>query len=177
MNLFLPDLSVTSFQALNPAKLKCRGIRLLFCDVDNTLSCLEDRGHSRQAARFLENLRACGIEPVLFTNNTRAHLHKVFGDHPQWASCTFCCKPLPFAMWRELRARNLAPSQAAILGDQLFTDILAGSLAGVTTILSGRLGAQDRAETRVMRLAENVVLSHLEKKGKLKRENNHVRLL
>ena len=44
-------------------------------------------------------------------------------------------KPLPFPLWRALKKMDIPPRQAAIIGDQIFTDILCGRLAGCTSIL------------------------------------------
>lgn len=177
MNLFLPRQAVDSFRDLDLALLKARVIHLLLCDVDNTLSIIGDQGCSPQAARFLDEVRKAGIQPVLFTNNFQAHALKVMHGHPNVEMHTFACKPLPFSFWWMMRKKHLKPSQVAVLGDQLFTDMLGGNLSGCYTILSSPLSKEERRDTKLMRKLEEMVYTSLEKSNKLKREENHVRIL
>lgn len=177
MNLFLPRQAVDSFRDLNLADLKARGIHLLLCDVDNTLSILGDNGCSREAVQFLHDVRKAGIHPILFTNNTKAHALRVMHGHPDVEMHTFVCKPLPISFWRMMIQKRLKPSQVAVLGDQLFTDMLGGNLSGCYTILSLPLSKEERRDTKLMRKMENLVYTSLEKSGKLVRKENHVRIL
>lgn len=177
MNLFLPDLAVDSYKELDLAALKAAGIRLLLCDVDNTISVLGDTACHDDVTNFLHKVKASGLDVVLFTNNTRAHALRVLHGKPDVPLRTFVCKPLPFSIWRVLLEKRLAPSQAAVFGDQLFTDILGGSLAGVKTILSAPLSEKERKDTQFLRRLEERVYASLERKGKLKREGHHVRIL
>lgn len=177
MRLFLPDQAVARYDRLDLRTLQKAGIRLLFCDVDNTLCDVTSGGCSREAAAFLVSLKRAQIIPVLFTNNTRAHFERVFAGHPDCASVTFCCKPLPFSIRQVLRAYGLRPSQAAILGDQLYTDMLAGHLAGIRTILCMPLSTQERPDTKLMRRLEEPLYRSMERRGFLKREEHDVRIL
>lgn len=173
MKFLNPDYYVRSFKSLQPVKLKKAGIRLLFCDIDNTLAVLGQEGCSEDNAAFLERMKRCGIEVVLMTNNTKKHTEQVLGGRPDCQVETFCLKPSPTRLWMELSRRNLKPSQAAILGDQLFTDMLAGRLAGVMTVLTAPLSEKERSDTKVMRFFENFVYEKLEKEGQMKRGMFH----
>lgn len=177
MNLFLPDYAVDSYQSLDVYNLKNQGIRLLFVDIDNTLTTEQDAAIRPQAVEFLNRLIQAGMIPVLFTNNTKKHVERVLHGYPDIHLQTFVCKPLPFSIWRVLMHYRLQPAQAAVFGDQLFTDILGGQLAGVKTILSSPLTQDERMDTKILRKLENIVYGRLERKGKLKRRGQHVRIL
>lgn len=177
MPLLLPDESVQRFEHVDLHKLYRDGIRILFVDIDNTVSAFTDIACSGAAAAFLNACRRTGIEPVLFTNNTKAHARKVMAGRPEGALLTFCLKPMPFSILRMLTLRHLKPSQAAVLGDQLFTDMLAGKLAGTRTILCGKRSEKERKDTSVMRFFENIVYTRYEKRGLIDRRNGYVRIL
>ena len=67
-------------------------------------------------------------------------------------------KPLPFAFRRAL-ARVGAPAQeTAVVGDQLFTDILGGNLLGMRTLLVCPLSSSDLPHTLFLRMLEARVL-------------------
>ena len=53
------------------------------------------------------------------------------------------CKPLTIGMTRACKKFGLAPQQVAIVGDQLFTDILGGKWKGMRSILTEPLHLED----------------------------------
>ena len=60
---------------------------------------------------------------------------------------------------RALTLLNAAPTETAMVGDQLFTDIVAGNRLGLTTILVNPLSPREFIGTRlVSRTAERFVL-------------------
>jgi len=67
-------------------------------------------------------------------------------------------KPLPFGIRRAMRDIGVPPSQCVLVGDQIFTDILGGSLAGVMTILAEPITASDMAHTKVLRRLERRIM-------------------
>lgn len=168
-NLLAPERYVRAFRNISPAKLKAQGIRLLMCDVDNTLVTIHHTECPPDLAAFADSLKREGIEIVLVSNNTRAHVDRVLKNRPDLPIRTFCCKPFPFALQKILRDYKITPDQAAIAGDQLFTDILGGNLLGMHTILCQPLSDQERKDTQFVRKAEELVYRRLEKEGKLKR--------
>ena len=177
MKLMLPDYTVDHFALLDLPRLKRQGIKILFCDIDNTISKIGDTACSPEAFRFIERVRSYGIEPILFTNNTKAHVERVLGGYPDVELISFTCKPFPFSFWRALKKRHLKTHEAVVLGDQLFTDILGGQIAGIETVLCAPLSENERKDTQFLRLLENQVYQFWENKGKLRREDGHVRLL
>ena len=67
-------------------------------------------------------------------------------------------KPLPFAFLRALSKVGAHRSEAAVVGDQLFTDILGGRLLGMRTILVAPLSQTDLPHTLILRRLEALVL-------------------
>jgi len=56
------------------------------------------------------------------------------------------------------------------VGDQLFTDILAGNRLGVPTVLTAPLGPREPLRTRMLRRVERLVLAALAGRGIVPRE-------
>lgn len=177
MSVLFPKMTVQSFQFLDLQQLKAQGIKVLFVDVDNTITTEQNDGISKEAFQFLLEVKRVGIEPVIFSNNFKFHVNRVLGGFPDVALCTFVCKPLPFAYLWQMAKRKMRPSRCAVLGDQLFTDILGGNLVRTFTILTKPLTKQERNDTKIMRGLENFVYSRWEKQGKISREDDYVRIL
>jgi HAD superfamily phosphatase (TIGR01668 family) len=67
-------------------------------------------------------------------------------------------KPLPFAFRRIARELGLDIGACAVVGDQIFTDILGGGLAGAVTVLVDPLTHADMLHTRILRRLERVIM-------------------
>lgn len=154
--LLKPDLEVTSFRQLDPVRLKEYGIRLLICDIDNTLVAYDDPDSNREVEAFLKAIREADIHTALMSNNFSWRVERFARDLGLEKVYAFAMKPMPFSYWKACRDFGLKPEQAAILGDQLFTDTLGGSLAGVWTILSHPLVNRERFDTRILRRLERL---------------------
>jgi hypothetical protein len=126
---------VERVELIDPEALKTAGIRALLLDRDNTCvprdaSCAPD-----SVVKWLEDVRAAGIATCMVSNNT--HVKDVSRSASE-LGCDYeaaAFKPLPFAIKRALRHLGVPPQQACMVGDQLFTDVIAGNAAGVRTIL------------------------------------------
>ena len=71
-------------------------------------------------------------------------------------------KPLPWGVWSALRKLHSPPAETAIVGDQLFADVMAGRLAGVRSILVEPIHPEEEPWfTRLKRLPERFVLARL----------------
>ncbi|WP_295562054.1 HAD hydrolase-like protein, partial [uncultured Holdemanella sp.] len=79
------------------------------------------------------------------------------------------CKPFPFCFKKAMKDHGLKANQIAILGDQMYTDILGGNIWGLYTILTAPIAIKDRNITKVFRFFEELIYGYLEKKKLLKR--------
>jgi predicted HAD superfamily phosphohydrolase YqeG len=59
---------------------------------------------------------------------------------------------------RAIRMLALPNEKIAMVGDQLFTDVLSGKLCGLYTILTEPIEAKDFALTKVFRFFERMIL-------------------
>ena len=59
-------------------------------------------------------------------------------------------KPLPFGFLRAKRCLQLRRREIAVVGDQLFTDVLGGKLCGLYTILTEPIERKDLAVTQIL---------------------------
>ena len=135
MKLFTPDYYVESYRALDVERLKQHGIRLLVCDIDNTLAAHDEPLPDDAAKAFVKRVRDAGIQVVFISNNKRERVER-------FASCfdakcyPFARKPLKQTYRKMLRELRYAPHQVAVLGDQLLTDMLGANRMHFYTILT-----------------------------------------
>jgi HAD superfamily phosphatase (TIGR01668 family) len=133
-------------------------IQALVLDVDRTLlprrsACLPPSAELwlREAHRHL---------PIhLFSNNPSRRRIAAVAEPLGVPFTTSAGKPRRSALRRVLAELALPPEQVALLGDRLFTDVLAGNRLGLYTVLvkpidpEGRPCQQDRLQNLELRMA------------------------
>jgi HAD superfamily phosphatase (TIGR01668 family) len=118
-----------------------RGIRALVLDVDRTL--LPHRGSELPPAMERWLRRAQDSLPLhLFSNNpSRSRIGGV-AARLGVPFTTSAGKPRRGALRRVLDGLNLPAAQVALVGDRVFTDVLAGNRLGLFTVLVKPVNAQ-----------------------------------
>ncbi|MEG2074307.1 MAG: YqeG family HAD IIIA-type phosphatase, partial [Angelakisella sp.] len=118
-----------------PVDFFCKkGITTLLLDVDNTLTTHNNRETDDKVMQWLCDIRAVGICPMILSNNTNKRV-KPFAEKLGMGYIANAMKPLPMRLHKSLSLMKAEASQVAVIGDQIYTDVLCGRLAGCTTIL------------------------------------------
>lgn len=169
MRWFQPRYYVKNFEHISIPHLKKEGIRLLLCDIDNTLVSYDDKKPNEKVVRFIDSIQESGIDVSLCSNATKERATRFSEDLHVKETYYFSCKPLPMKFHKALKEHHLQANQVALIGDQLFTDMLGGNLAGLYTILTAPISEKDSIPTKINRCFEQIIYHWLEKKGKLKR--------
>ena len=166
LKLFTPNYYIHKFNALRPDYLKEHGISLLVCDIDNTLVAHDVAHPDEEVLRFLNAIKASGIQIVFISNNVEERV-KTFAKGLNIPYYPFAMKPLPKTYWRMLKDTGVKKQQVAMLGDQLLTDVLGANLAGLHTILTAPVVERDLACTKINRKVEQIVFTLLKKTNRL----------
>jgi HAD superfamily phosphatase (TIGR01668 family) len=151
--LFYPDISLHRVEDITPDLLKEHQITALVLDVDNTLTTHNNPDVSPQVLAWLDSMRAQDIRMILLSNNSASRVT----PFAQALGLDFVArgnKPLASGFRRCRKKLGLPKENMAIVGDQLFTDILGGRLFGCKTILVDILESEDTAFFRFKRRVE-----------------------
>ncbi|KRN14156.1 hydrolase, had superfamily [Lactobacillus gigeriorum DSM 23908 = CRBIP 24.85] len=147
------------------------GIKAVFSDLDNTLLAWNKFETAKEMDRFNQKLAKAGIKLVVISNNNAERVGKVLDPY----GIEFVAKskkPLPFAIIREVEELGLKKDEVMMVGDQLITDMQAGNLAGVKTVLVKPLVETDKWNTRINRFFEKIIFLFLNLKRRIKFEEN-----
>lgn len=169
MALLRPKYYVSNFEHINIDRLKKQGIQLLLCDIDNTLVSYDEPHPSQSVIAFIKKVKAAGIEVALCSNATKQRATRFSKDLDVSKTYYFSMKPLPFNFIKAKKEHGLKMHQMAIIGDQMFTDMLGGNLWGLYTILTAPIAIKDRGMTKISRFFENIVYSFFEKTNTFKK--------
>ena len=105
---------------------------------------------------WLEEMRRLGIKMTVLSNNTKKRvepLAKELGlDY-----ISFACKPLTVGISRALKKMRLPKNSVALVGDQIFTDIIGGNLKRMPTILVEPFHMEDKPSFKLKRKLESVL--------------------
>ena len=120
---------------ISGSALAAEGITLLLADLDNTLVPYGVPLPTGEVRGWKEELQAAGVTLFVLSNNRHADRPRVFCEALGIPFLGHAGKPKAGSFFQAMEQMGVSRSQTAIVGDQIFTDILGGSRAGVTTIL------------------------------------------
>lgn len=158
--LFRPCYTIDTIYHLNTDKLRQMDIKAIFSDLDNTLLAWNKFETAKEMDRLNRKLAQAQIKLVVISNNNAVRVGKVLDPyHIDFVAKSK--KPLPFAINKKRRSMGLAKKQVLMVGDQLITDIQAGNLAGVKSVLVKPLIKTDKWNTRINRFFEKIIFYFL----------------
>jgi len=157
MALFFPDYSFRRIYEIPARFFLDRGIRALFIDVDNTLTTHDNPVPHERVLDWLEEQRAAGLRLLVLSNNTRERVAP-FAERLGLEYVADAKKPLPFPLWKALKGMGLSPQEAAVIGDQVFTDVLCGRFSRCLSVLVEPMQEEDWGFLAVKRRWEKVIL-------------------
>jgi HAD superfamily phosphatase (TIGR01668 family) len=152
-----PDLYYRSVGTIDLAGLRSLGVRALLVDLDNTLLPRDTSEFPDEAIHFAARIHESGMVACLVSNNWHARVHAAARELG-FELVPKALKPLPCGFRAGLRLLGASAGEAAVIGDQLFTDVLGGNLLGMTTVLVAPLSRTDLPHTLVLRRLEALVL-------------------
>ena len=119
---------------VTPEFLREHGIRLLMLDFDNTMLPYTSRTPTPELLRWIDGMKRSGIS-LCVVSNSRKPKSASFCKAHNLACITHSKKPGGKGIRRCLARFDAAPGEAALAGDQIFTDVLGANCAGAASIL------------------------------------------
>lgn len=158
-NLIFPKLFVPTLFHISLPELKEKGIKAIIFDLDNTIIAWNCDEIEAETVLWIRNLKKYGFDCCIVSNNLTnrvCNIAKILNV----AYVSKGYKPLSFGFRRALNHFSLRPSQVAVVGDQIFTDILGGNYLELYTILVKPLSTHEFIGTKFMRIIEKFLLKN-----------------
>ena len=130
----LPKCIAEALTDITPEFLHQRDIRLLMLDFDNTIVPYTTDIPTEKMRAWLEAMNASPVKIAIVSNSKNDRLIR-FCEAYHLDYIMRAHKPRPKGLLECMQRFGFTPEHSAIVGDQIFTDTLAGNLAGVTPIL------------------------------------------
>ncbi|HEY5256930.1 MAG TPA: YqeG family HAD IIIA-type phosphatase [Candidatus Baltobacteraceae bacterium] len=155
--MFRPDRFAPRLKDVSLEELAGAGLRGLIVDLDNTLLGFRETELAAEHLEWIRQARDRGFAICMLSNNFSDRVTAI-AQRLEIASVPNALKPLPFGFLRAKRILGLPRRQIAVVGDQLFTDVLGGKLCGHYTILTEPIEGKDFPITRLFRFFERLML-------------------
>jgi len=157
LRLVTSHYRIDCVEELTPARLGEWGLEALLLDVDCTLKAYTASEVSPRVAAWLGELRAAGIGLCLVSNGRGRRIAR-FAQRMGLPYVAIALKPLPWGLRRAVRQRGFDRRRTAMVGDQVFADVMAARLAGLTSIWVRPIRPEEEPwVTRVKRPLERLV--------------------
>lgn len=134
LKLLYPDVYLSSLFHLDLDLLKQRDIRAILFDLDNTIVPRDGEKLEPAVEKWLQDLLKQGFSLAVVSNNGYQRVNALIGSLSIPAVAR-AVKPMKRAFKKAMRLLNVEGQNTAVLGDQIFTDILGGNRLKLFTIL------------------------------------------
>ena len=154
--LFKPTFWLKNVLAIDEEFLKKNRVRALVLDMDNTLSMHGNPAEEDGVMDWLDEMRRLGIRMRVVSNNTKRRVAPLAAKLGLEYTANGA-KPLAFGVLRAVKAMGVPRSRTLVVGDQIFTDVMAGNFAGIRTVLVEPFHLEKTWTFRLKRKAESLV--------------------
>lgn len=166
IKLFNPKKYVKDFRYVDLNDLKKHNIKLIICDIDNTLVAHDESHPNEDVLAFVRRVKEAGFDFCLISNNFNDRV-TIFAKDLNVPTYPMAKKPLKLTYKKIVKEMGYQSHEIASIGDQIMTDVLGGNRMKIYTILTSPLVERDIASTKINRKFENIVFKLLAKKGYL----------
>jgi HAD superfamily phosphatase (TIGR01668 family) len=134
LRILTPHHRIASVLELTPDRLRGLGLESLLLDADGTLKRYTSDECAPGVAEWLSLLKQAGFGLCLVSNGLGERIGR-FAEKADLPFVPKAVKPLPRGCRLAMRKKGFRRESTAMVGDQLFADVMAGRLAGIVTFL------------------------------------------
>ncbi|MBQ1989124.1 MAG: YqeG family HAD IIIA-type phosphatase [Clostridia bacterium] len=151
--LLKPKIKLKRITDISLSILKKYDIDTLILDVDNTMSTHHGQVLTDGLSDWIDMMHKNNIGLIVLSNSKEQRV-KPFAEKINLPYISLGLKPLPFGYFKALKKGGSKRKNTAIVGDQIFTDILGGNIVGVKTILLTPIKPEDGISFKIRRKIE-----------------------
>lgn len=151
-----PDLYYPDIFTIDLKLLEGEGIKGFICDIDNTIVPWSEERILQEVIEWFAEVQRKGFKVCLVSNGIDDRVN-FFSRRLSLPAVGQAVKPAKRAFKLAKAKLDLRTHEIAVIGDQIFTDILGGNRMGFMTILVDPLSKKEFFTTKIMRLLEKLV--------------------
>ncbi len=155
MNLY-PKIYLNNVQEITYEMLEQNNIEGFILDVDNTLIDYY-KNMPEGIPNWCNKLKEKGICFCIASNSNKKEKVKTVAKKLEIPYIYFAKKPLKMGLKKAASIMGLEPAKVAVVGDQIFTDVLGANRSGMFSILVEPMEEKDILVTVIKRPIENYI--------------------
>lgn len=144
-------------------------IKGLILDVDNTLIDF-DRKMINGAEEWIDSMKANGIKCIILSNSNKLDKVTMVAKNLDLPFIYFGTKPLKRGFKKAKKILELENENIAVIGDQIFTDVIGANRSRMFPILVNPIAKKDIWATKLKRPIEELIVRSYVNKQKKKEE-------
>lgn len=165
-----PDYIARSLSGVSLAKLSERGISVLLIDLDNTIAPWKSQDFLPETLKWLE--RARRDFDIYILSNGGSERVAYTAELLKTKYITKAKKPNKKRLEQIFGQYGLKPEKTAVIGDQLYTDVLSARRMGACSVLLNPISKREYIFTKFNRLREYYPRKKIYKGMKYMEEDN-----
>lgn len=134
MLIFLPNYIFPKITDITPEFLQERSISLLLMDFDNTMLPYTTNLPTQELLDWAARMNDCGITLCIVSNSKKPRVPD-FSEKYGVPCVTRAAKPFSKGIREAMARYGAEKSHTALVGDQIYTDVLGANCAGVTSLI------------------------------------------
>lgn len=154
---FHPNFRFRSIKNIDDGFFSSNGIKFAILDIDNTLVAYTRRKADENARSFLNRLERENIKYAFVSNNHKERVREFAAEFNAFY-VNDSLKPFLFGIKKAMRHLGAKPENTVLIGDQVFTDVLAGNRGGLLTVMVEPIEAKETPFFGIKRKLEKIVL-------------------
>lgn len=154
--ILYPDKHFNNVREIEINFLQKNKIKALILDVDNTLIDYDKNLHE-ETIKWAKELKQQGIKLYILSNSNKKEKVRTVAEKLQIEYEYFGKKPLKMGFKKVQKKLEEKPENIAVVGDQIFTDVLGGNRCKMFTILVEPIAEKDIWLTLIKRPIENAI--------------------
>ena len=131
MAIFKADRKFERFEDVTTKILKEENVKLLLCDLDNTLRLHSEKEPADELVKWIHDCKKAGVTIMVISNNGRKKMMQKFCEPINIECVWWAVKPVSRKLTQAMKKYNIPPKNTVMLGDKWSTDVLAAKFAGV----------------------------------------------
>lgn len=160
--MIYPKEYLNSVKDISIELLNKNNIKGLILDVDNTLISL-DKKMPAGIVEWVKNIKANGIKICILSNSNKIDKVEAVAKLIESPYIFFGKKPLKSGFLRAQNILKLKTENIAVVGDQIFTDVIGANRCDMFSILVKPIEEKDYLLTKIKRPLEKFIIKRYEK--------------
>ncbi len=176
INYLKPSIFVEGIEKIDIKTLKDNGIKLIICDLDNTLVPHFTKFPTKRVINFVKKIKEMNIDFLIASNNSKKRVEffskKIEIDN----YIANAKKPFTKNIKNYIKKKEYKKDEIVMIGDMLITDILVANILNVDSILVLPLVNNDPLISKFTKFLENKIFYKLSRDNIITTKNQNIKI-